>query len=223
MLPQIAAKLRTLSDRRRPTSGDSSNVIVIEPARGWVALRLRDVWEYRELLYFLTWRDVKVRYKQTVLGAAWAIIQPFFTMVIFSLFFGRPAKMPSDGLAKCGVGVCVVPWKEAVVGHFRQLGTCGASFDIEGVYGHTWHGSWKYLYRAHGRARVANLLRRLEEIVRAHRPELVHLHYTYSDFPEVYKQLQLDIPLLLTATQLYRTRISRGCAPAMSTPTPWCS
>ncbi len=73
-------------------------VIVIKPSRGWVSLQLRDLWEYRELLYFLTWRDIKVRYKQTVLGAAWAIIQPFFTMVVFSLFFGRLAGVPSDGL-----------------------------------------------------------------------------------------------------------------------------
>jgi lipopolysaccharide transport system permease protein len=72
--------------------------IRIEPSRGWVSLKLHDLWEYRELLYFLTWRDIKVRYKQTVLGAAWAIIQPFFTMVIFSLFFGRLAKVPSDGI-----------------------------------------------------------------------------------------------------------------------------
>jgi lipopolysaccharide transport system permease protein len=70
----------------------------IEPSRGWVSLKLRELWEYRELLYFLTWRDIKVRYKQTVLGAAWAIIQPFFTMVVFSLFFGRLAKIPSDGI-----------------------------------------------------------------------------------------------------------------------------
>src|SRR4026209_1082849 len=70
----------------------------IPPVRGWVALRLREVWEYRELLYFLIWRDIKVRYKQTVLGAAWAIIQPFFTMLVFSIFFGRLAKMPSDGI-----------------------------------------------------------------------------------------------------------------------------
>lgn len=68
----------------------------IEPSRGWVSLKLRELWEYRELLYFLTWRDIKVRYKQTVLGAAWAIIQPFFTMVVFSLFFGRLAGVPSD-------------------------------------------------------------------------------------------------------------------------------
>jgi lipopolysaccharide transport system permease protein len=62
------------------------------------AAGLRETWAYRELLYFLTWREVKVRYKQTVLGAAWAIIQPFFTMVVFSLFFGRLAKIPSDGI-----------------------------------------------------------------------------------------------------------------------------
>jgi homopolymeric O-antigen transport system permease protein len=72
--------------------------IHIEPSRGWVALKLRDLWEYRELLYFLTWRDISVRYKQTVLGIAWAIIQPVFTMIVFSLFFGRLAKMPSDGI-----------------------------------------------------------------------------------------------------------------------------
>ena len=73
-------------------------VIRIRPSRGWVSLGLRELWEYRELLYFLTWRDIKVRYKQTVLGAAWAIIQPFFTMVVFSLFFGRLAQIPSDGI-----------------------------------------------------------------------------------------------------------------------------
>jgi lipopolysaccharide transport system permease protein len=70
----------------------------IQPSRGWVSLQLRDVWAYRELLYFLTWRDIKVRYKQTVLGAAWAIIQPFFTMVVFSLFFGKLARVPSDDI-----------------------------------------------------------------------------------------------------------------------------
>lgn len=64
---------------------------VIEPVRGWVKIDWKELWRYRELLYFLTWRDVKVRYKQTVLGAAWAILQPFMTMVVFSLFFGRLA------------------------------------------------------------------------------------------------------------------------------------
>ncbi|HWZ85848.1 MAG TPA: ABC transporter permease, partial [Thermoanaerobaculia bacterium] len=72
--------------------------IVIRPSKGWIGLRLGDLWDYRELLYFLVWRDIKVRYKQTVLGAAWAIIQPFFSMVVFSLFFGKLAKMPSDGI-----------------------------------------------------------------------------------------------------------------------------
>ncbi len=71
---------------------------VIRPTRGWVGLNLRELWHYRELIYFLIWRDIKVRYKQTVLGAAWAIIQPFFTMVVFAIFFGALAKIPTDGI-----------------------------------------------------------------------------------------------------------------------------
>jgi len=83
----------------------------IEPSRGWVSLRLKELWEYRELLYFLTWRDIKVRYKQTVLGAAWAILQPFFTMVVFSLFFGKLAGMPSDGIPyPIFAYTALVPW-----------------------------------------------------------------------------------------------------------------
>jgi len=70
----------------------------IAASKGWVPLKLRELWEYRELLYFLVWRDIKVRYKQTALGATWAVIQPFFTMVVFSLFFGQLAKIPSDGI-----------------------------------------------------------------------------------------------------------------------------
>jgi lipopolysaccharide transport system permease protein len=86
-------------------------VLVIEPAAGWVALRLGDLWAHRELLYFLVWRDVKVRYKQTVLGAAWAIIQPFLTMVVFSVFFGRLAKMPSNGVPyPLFAYAALVPW-----------------------------------------------------------------------------------------------------------------
>ncbi|SRR6266511_5124895 len=73
-------------------------VTILRPSRGWVPLNLREMWEYRELLYFLAWRDIKVRYKQTVLGAAWAIIQPFFTMVVFSIFFGELAGIPSGGV-----------------------------------------------------------------------------------------------------------------------------
>jgi lipopolysaccharide transport system permease protein len=80
-----------------PVMGEEP-VLRIEPSSGWVPVRLGELWDYRELLYFLTWRDIKVRYKQTVLGALWAIIQPFFTMVVFSLFFGKLARVPSDGI-----------------------------------------------------------------------------------------------------------------------------
>ncbi len=71
-------------------------VIRIEPSRGWISLKLTDVWEYRELLGIFVWRDLKVRYRQTVMGALWAVVQPFLTMVIFSVFFGRLAGVPSD-------------------------------------------------------------------------------------------------------------------------------
>ena len=70
----------------------------IEARRGWLALDLGELWAYRELLYFFVWRDIKVRYKQTVIGAAWAILQPVLTMLVFSLFFGKLAKIPSAGL-----------------------------------------------------------------------------------------------------------------------------
>jgi lipopolysaccharide transport system permease protein len=83
----------------------------IRPSRGWTSLQLRELWEYRELLYFLVWRDLKVRYKQTALGAAWAVLQPFATMVVFSVFFGRLAKMPSDDLPyPVFAYAALVPW-----------------------------------------------------------------------------------------------------------------
>lgn len=83
-----------------------------EPGGKWSALNLREVWEYRELLYFLVWRDIKVRYKQTVLGAAWAIIQPFFMMLVFSLFFGRLAGIQSDGVPYPVFVYCaLLPWQ----------------------------------------------------------------------------------------------------------------
>lgn len=81
-----------------PRGGADVRILHIKPSRGWVSLKLAELWAYRELLYFLIWRDIKVRYKQTALGATWAIIQPFATMVVFSLFFGKLAKMPSDGI-----------------------------------------------------------------------------------------------------------------------------
>lgn len=73
-------------------------MIVYEPTQGWSSLRLGDLWHYRELLYFLTWRDIKIRYKQTALGVAWVVLQPLITMVIFSVIFGQLAKLPSDGI-----------------------------------------------------------------------------------------------------------------------------
>jgi lipopolysaccharide transport system permease protein len=86
-------------------------ITVIEPKKGWVPIDFKEIWDYRELLYFLTKRDIKVRYKQTVLGGLWAIIQPAFTMVIFTLFFGRLAKMPSDGMPyPIFVYVGLLPW-----------------------------------------------------------------------------------------------------------------
>ena len=74
------------------------STVVLRPSRGWTALNLRDLWLYRELVYFMTWRDLKVRYKQTLLGVSWAVLQPFLTMVVFSIIFGQIAKLPSDGI-----------------------------------------------------------------------------------------------------------------------------
>jgi lipopolysaccharide transport system permease protein len=77
---------------------DYPPVVRIQASHGWVSLKFREIWEHRELIYFLAWRDVTIRYKQTIFGATWAIIQPFLTMVAFSLFFGQLAKIPSDGI-----------------------------------------------------------------------------------------------------------------------------
>ena len=82
----------------RAGGAEALPVLRIRPSKGWVSLKLGELWQYRELLYFLIWRDIKVRYKQTALGAAWAIIQPVMTMVVFSLFFGKLGKIPSDGV-----------------------------------------------------------------------------------------------------------------------------
>lgn len=92
----LSARSSPVGHARKSTADWGS--FTIQPTRGFVALRLRELWAYRELLFFLGWRDVKVRYKQTVLGVAWAIIQPFMTMVVFSLFFGVLAGVPSDGI-----------------------------------------------------------------------------------------------------------------------------
>jgi lipopolysaccharide transport system permease protein len=114
----------------RPTSGDL-RVIRIERSEGWVALKLHELWEYRELLYFLVWRDVKVRYKQTMLGAGWAILQPFFTMVIFSIFFGRLAKIPSDGIPyPIFAYAALVPWTFFATALGRGADSLVSSADI---------------------------------------------------------------------------------------------
>jgi len=85
-----------MSSAARATTGELPTIL-IKPSSGWTALQLKKLWEYRELMYFLVWRDVKVRYKQTVLGATWAILQPLMTMVVFTIFFGGLANVGSDG------------------------------------------------------------------------------------------------------------------------------
>lgn len=85
-------------------------MIVIRPSRGWVPVRLRDMWDYRELLYFLTWRDIKVRYKQTVFGVLWAVVQPFLMMIVFTLFIGRVANLQYAQPYPIVVYTALVPW-----------------------------------------------------------------------------------------------------------------
>ena len=86
--------------------------MVMPPPSSWPSIGLRELWDYRELLYFFTWRDIKVRYKQTALGALWAIIQPLFMMLVFSLFFGQLAGVPSDGIPYPVFTFCaLLPWQ----------------------------------------------------------------------------------------------------------------
>lgn len=110
--------------------------IRIEPSRGWVPLRLAELWAYRELIYFLAWREIKVRYKQTVLGAAWAIVQPFCTMLIFTIIFGRLVKVPSDGVPYPIFSyAALVPWTFFASGLTRAANSLvGNSHLIKKVY-----------------------------------------------------------------------------------------
>lgn len=88
-----------------------SDVLVIEPKKGWIPVNFREIWKFRELLYFLAWRDIKVKYKQTAIGIVWAIIQPLLAMLIFSVLFGRFAGMPSDGAPyPVFVYIGLLPW-----------------------------------------------------------------------------------------------------------------
>src|ERR1051325_568800 len=99
-------------DARESVTNKGLPSLTISPPSGWASIGLKELWEYRELLYFLTWRDIKVRYKQTALGAAWAIIQPFFMMVVFSLFFGKLGRIPSDGIPYPVFVYCaLLPWQ----------------------------------------------------------------------------------------------------------------
>ena len=107
----LSAKKRPMSASQHDQSAQAE-LLVIRPSRGWRTLNLSDLWRYRELLYFLVWKDVKVRYKQTALGVAWAVLQPFLTMVVFSIFFGRLAGLPSDGMPYPVFVYCaLLPWQ----------------------------------------------------------------------------------------------------------------
>lgn len=101
-----------LPEAAGPSGSRERPVAVISATRGWTALRLGELWKYRELLYFLVWRDVKVRYKQTMLGATWAVLQPLLTMIIFTLLFSKLAKVPSDNVPYPIFVYCaLVPWQ----------------------------------------------------------------------------------------------------------------
>jgi len=95
-----------------PKQITQEEVINIRPTSGWSALKLQELWRYRELMFFLTWRDIKVRYKQTLLGAAWAIISPVVTMIVFTLIFGRVAKLDSEGMPyQLFTFTALLPWQ----------------------------------------------------------------------------------------------------------------
>lgn len=108
----------------------------IEPSKGFVPLKLKELWEFRELLYFLIWRDIKVRYKQTALGVLWAIIQPLMTMIVFSIFFGKLAKLSSDGVPYPIFSfAALVPWTLFAGGLSQASGSLvGSSNLIKKVY-----------------------------------------------------------------------------------------
>ncbi len=93
------------------TMPSAAQITVLRPSAGWSALNLKDIWAHRELLYFLIWSDLKLRYKQTSLGAVWAVLQPLLTMVVYSVFLGRLARVPSDGIPyPVFVYTALVPW-----------------------------------------------------------------------------------------------------------------
>ncbi|MEP6904081.1 MAG: ABC transporter permease, partial [Actinomycetota bacterium] len=103
----------------------------IEPSHGFVPIKIKELWEYRELLHFLIWRDIKVRYKQTALGVLWAIIQPVMTMVVFSIFFGKLGKLSSDGIPyPIFTFAALVPWTLFSNGLTQATGSLVASSNL---------------------------------------------------------------------------------------------
>jgi lipopolysaccharide transport system permease protein len=94
-----------------PLPRSAASLVIVERSRGMVSLRLKELWRYRELVYFMVWRDIRVRYAQAVIGVGWALLVPLFQMFVFSVFFGRVAKVPSDGLPyPIFAYTALVPW-----------------------------------------------------------------------------------------------------------------
>lgn len=122
--PEIIDDVSTgVEDKDPANPSELTPLFVVEPPRGWVSLQLKTLWAYRELLYFLVWRDVKVRYKQTALGIVWAILQPVLMMVVFSIFFGEFAQIPSDGFPyPIFTFVALLPWR-LFAGSLAMAGT----------------------------------------------------------------------------------------------------
>jgi lipopolysaccharide transport system permease protein len=123
--PQSAIEESAIEESAIRNPQSEKPLVSIRAGGKFAAVDLKLLWDYRDLLYFLTWRDVKVRYKQTVLGATWAVIQPLFTMIIFSIFFGKLARLPSDGIPyPIFAFVAVLPWtffSNAVTGSGNSL------------------------------------------------------------------------------------------------------
>src|SRR5437667_150314 len=115
MMPNLLTTTRDFTPdtkQRSPSADAEMEVTVIRPGRGWRALNLGEVWRYRELLWFLAARDIKARYHQTVLGAAWAIIQPLLTLIVFTIFLGKLGGIPSDGVPYSLLVLCgLLPWQ----------------------------------------------------------------------------------------------------------------
>jgi lipopolysaccharide transport system permease protein len=110
---------------------ESEEITIIEPLHGWVPLNLRELFEYRDLLFYMTWRDITVRYKQTILGATWAILQPLMTMVVFSVFFGELAKIPSNGVPYPIFSyTALLPWTYFASGISRTSGVLVANTNL---------------------------------------------------------------------------------------------